>query len=107
MITKHSSTTVTRAIVLALAALPSALHAQAYPAKPIGIIVPFAPGGVADVVGRTVTPQLAEALGQQERLSSQGAEPVGSTPEQFDAFLRSEVAKRGKVIRVAKVPAVE
>lgn len=43
----------------------------------------------------------------QERLSSQGAEPVGSSPEQFDAFLRSEVAKWGKVIRDAKVPLVE
>jgi tripartite-type tricarboxylate transporter receptor subunit TctC len=43
----------------------------------------------------------------QEKLSSQGAEPVGSTPEQFDAFMKAELEKWGAVIRKAKVPAVQ
>jgi len=38
--------------------------AQAWPAKPIRFIVPFAAGGVADVVTRAVTPRLSEVLGQ-------------------------------------------
>ncbi len=35
----------------------------------------------------------------RERLSSQGADPVGSTPEQFAAWIRSEVQKWAKVVR--------
>ena len=34
-----------------------------------------------------------------ERLSSQGAEPVGSTPEEFAAYMRSETVKWAKVVR--------
>jgi tripartite-type tricarboxylate transporter receptor subunit TctC len=41
----------------------------------------------------------------QERLGSQGAELIGSTPETFGAYLKSEQAKWGKVIRQAGIKA--
>lgn len=37
----------------------------------------------------------------KERLSSQGAEVVGSTPEQFDGYIREEISKRDKVLTAA------
>jgi len=43
----------------------------------------------------------------QERLSASGAEPVATTPEQFGAYLSSEVAKWGRVVKQAKIPPVQ
>lgn len=46
-------------------AFSASVAAQPFPAKPIRLIVPFGPGGVADITARVVTPKMAEALGQQ------------------------------------------
>ena len=58
-----------RTLVVTLGALvagsPAALHAQAYPSKPIRLVVPWPPSGNIDITARTIAPALSDALGQQ------------------------------------------
>jgi tripartite-type tricarboxylate transporter receptor subunit TctC len=53
--------------VMAGALLPlGAAQAQTdYPAKPVRLVIPYAPGGATDVIGRVLAKQLSDALGQQ------------------------------------------
>lgn len=48
-----------------LASSASVVHAQAYPSKPVRLIVPFAPGGGSDIVGRALGQKLSAAVGRQ------------------------------------------
>ena len=48
-----------------IAALASPAYGQTYPSRQITLIVPFAPGGPADFIGRLIGLKLSEDLGQQ------------------------------------------
>ena len=53
------------AVVAGLAVLAGSAAAQTYPSKPIHILVPYAPGGIADIASRIIGAKLTEAWGQQ------------------------------------------
>ncbi|WP_028603066.1 Bug family tripartite tricarboxylate transporter substrate binding protein [Ottowia thiooxydans] len=55
----------TQALAAALLLSPFAARAQAYPSKPIRMIVPFSAGGTTDVMGRIIAQHLSPLLGQQ------------------------------------------
>jgi tripartite-type tricarboxylate transporter receptor subunit TctC len=58
------------AIALAFAA--SIALGQAYPTKPLRLVIPFPPGGSNDVVGRMIAFQLSERLGKSVVVDNQG-----------------------------------
>jgi len=53
------------AVLLAVALPTSARAAEAYPARPVRVIIPFGAGGGADVVGRLIAAKLSERFGRQ------------------------------------------
>jgi tripartite-type tricarboxylate transporter receptor subunit TctC len=60
------------AALLAASVLPSIVLAQAYPDKPIRVIVPVPAGGTPDIVARMVSPGLSALLGQQLVIDNRG-----------------------------------
>ena len=84
---------------LAAAALSiaSAAYAQGYPARPVRIIVPFAPGGATDIVTRVIAPKLTELWGQTIVVDNRGgaAGNIGAelaakaTPDGYTLFMPS------------------
>ena len=55
-----------------LLALTTAAAAQDYPAKPLRLIIPFAPGGSVDIVARLIATKLGDRLGQQVTADNRG-----------------------------------
>jgi tripartite-type tricarboxylate transporter receptor subunit TctC len=52
------------AALVGAAAVSCAMHAQAFPSKPIRVIIPFVAGGSSDIVGRAIGSKFQEFLGQ-------------------------------------------
>jgi len=52
--------------------LPGLACAQAYPSKPVRLIVPFPPGGTTDLIARVVQPKFQELMGQSVLIENRG-----------------------------------
>jgi tripartite-type tricarboxylate transporter receptor subunit TctC len=65
-----------RSLVMGLAALPILARAQAYPSKPVTLVVPYAPGGTTDIVARLIGQALSASTGKTFLVENKGG---GST----------------------------
>jgi tripartite-type tricarboxylate transporter receptor subunit TctC len=94
--------------------LPVAAFGQGYPTKPVRLIIPFAPGGASDFVGRIMQPKLSELLGQPIVVENRpgaagniGMEAVAkSPPDGYTVFLGNvgSIAINPAVLPVASNP---
>jgi tripartite-type tricarboxylate transporter receptor subunit TctC len=79
---KTLRTTIASALLASLAFASGAFAQAGYPDKPITMIVPFPPGGVADTVARPVAEALARELGQtviaENKAGAGGATGIGA-----------------------------
>jgi tripartite-type tricarboxylate transporter receptor subunit TctC len=74
-------TIVTAVIAGASLAMAGAAWAQAYPSKPVRLIVPFAPGGTTDIIARVLSEKIGTSLGQTMIVENKagGGGSVGAT----------------------------
>jgi tripartite-type tricarboxylate transporter receptor subunit TctC len=78
--------------------LPAAARAAEWPERPVRMIIPFAPGAGADIVGRTFAEELAKALGQPVMVDNKGGaggllgtvEGVRAQPDGYTLLLTSQ-----------------
>jgi len=58
--------------ITTIACAPNFTYAQAYPNKPVTFVVPFAPGGTNDLVGRPLAQKLSDAMGRPVLIDNRG-----------------------------------
>lgn len=103
--------TVWYAIALALAA-PAHAHAQEYPSKAVRLVVPFAPGGGTDTIGRLIAQKLTDAWGQTVVVDNRagaggmiGAELVAkSAPDGYTLLMGTTGTHATNPVVFAKLP---
>jgi tripartite-type tricarboxylate transporter receptor subunit TctC len=104
-----------RALALLLFAASASVWAQAYPERPLRLVVGFPPGGSGDFLARIVADELPRELGQSvvvdnkpgagstiaaEKLGREAMEPeVSASPEDFAAFVRRDHAMYESIVK--------
>ena len=90
-----------RQMLLALGATaltaPTTALAQAWPARPIRLVVPFPPGGLIDTMARLIGPRLAQEVGQPVVIENKpgaggnigAAEVARATPDGYTLLMAS------------------
>jgi tripartite-type tricarboxylate transporter receptor subunit TctC len=88
--------------VALLAIAPAVLAQAAWPAKPVKIVVPFAPGGTTDILARAIAPELSRVFGQQFIVDNRagaggnvGADIVAKSPADGYTLLMGTVGTHG------------
>jgi tripartite-type tricarboxylate transporter receptor subunit TctC len=95
-----------------LAMVANGAHAQTYPAKPVRMVVGYAPGGSVDIVARLVAQKLTEALGQQFVVENRSGASgnigteyvVKSAPDGYTLLMGSSPALAANTHLFAKMP---
>jgi tripartite-type tricarboxylate transporter receptor subunit TctC len=81
--------------LLALAASPPSFG-QAWPVKPIRLVVPFPPGGTGDLLGRLAARDMQAALGQTVVVENRA---------EYTAMVAADVARWAEIVRSANIRA--
>ncbi|MEO8509326.1 MAG: tripartite tricarboxylate transporter substrate binding protein [Betaproteobacteria bacterium] len=96
--------------LVAVTALPVA-HAQKYPDHPVRLVVPYAPGGSVDIIGRLLAAKLSEGLGQQVVVENKGgggatigAALVAKAPADGYTMLLADIAFGANPALMSKLP---
>lgn len=84
--------------IAALALISGTAYAQAWPSKPIRIIVPYPAGGTSDILARAIGPEITKALGQQVLVDNKpgatgnlGADMVAKSPADGYTLLLADI----------------
>ncbi|MDR0215996.1 MAG: tripartite tricarboxylate transporter substrate binding protein [Comamonas sp.] len=108
---RRTLSTLVAAALVVLGATGTALAQTDYPNKPVRLVVPYAPGGATDVIGRVLAKQLSDALGQQFVVDNRagaggslGAGQVAKSPA--DGYTLLMGAFTSHTINAALTPAV-
>ena len=99
---RRALNTLAAALALTLGAAGMAQAQSHWPAKPVRIVVPFAPGGTTDILARALVPDLSRAFGQQFIVDNRagaggnvGAEIVARAPGDGYTLLMGTVGTHG------------
>jgi len=90
------------AVLSLIGAASASAQSDNYPSRPLRMVIPFAPGGASDFIGRILQPKLAEALGQQVVADNRpgasgnvGVETVAHATPDGHTFLLGNVTAMG------------